>query len=320
MKFIKIKYSISVISLLFFFCISGSVVAASGDFAATVKNGYQIFLFPEKPEAGQALVVALRSLSEKKSVKEQFSGIRFRGRIFPLEAVDGGWRGVAAVPLGTASGAYNLVFQSESGVDRLVLPVLIAAHDYGEQRLRVKSEMATPMQPEILEKISQDRRDLKIAYGSSEPRVLLSDELVAPLNSKLTSQFGTRRFLNGKPKSPHGGIDYKAKIGVPVRAAAQGRVVLAEELYYSGRIVIIDHGLSVFTLYMHLSEIDCQSGDQVAAGQIIGKSGKSGRVTGPHLHFGVKVAGVFVDPLRFVDDSRHLLEIPWEVGSGQGKF
>lgn len=315
----KIKYSILVISLLFFFCIAGSVMAASGDFSVTVKNGYKIFLSPEKPEAGQALVVAFRPVSGDGVQSEKFSGMTFRQRTFQLEPVSGGWRGVAAVSLGTKTGIYELVIKSRAGT-RLILPIRVAGHDYGEQRLTVKNEMATPIRPETLKKIKQDRRDLKIAYGSSEPRVLLSNELVPPLNSKLTSPFGTRRYLNGKPKSPHGGIDYKAKVGVPIRAAAQGRVALAEELYYSGRIVIIDHGLSVFTLYMHLSEIDCQPGDQIATGQIIGKSGKSGRVTGPHLHFGVKIAGVFVDPLRFVDDSRHLLEIPWEVGSGQSKF
>ncbi len=318
MNLLKTNYLILIVSLLVFFSI-GSVVVASGDFVATVENGYEIFLNPKKPEAGQALVVAFRPVSKNSTQNENFSGMTFQQRTFQLESVGGGWRGVAAVPLGTKSGIYELVIKSRTGT-QLVLPIRVADHDYGEQRLTVKNEMATPMRPENLKKIKQDRRDLKIAYSSSEPRVLLSDELVPPLNAKLTSQFGTRRFLNGKPKSPHGGIDYKAKIGVPVRAAAQGRVVLAEELYYSGKIVIIDHGLSVFTLYMHLSEIDCLAGDQIVAGQVIGKSGRSGRVTGPHLHFGVKIAGIFVDPLRFVDDSRHLLEIPWEVGNGQGKF
>ncbi|RLB73564.1 MAG: hypothetical protein DRH03_03070 [Deltaproteobacteria bacterium] len=318
MNLFKIKYSILVVSLLVLFSIS-SFAVASGEFVVTVENGYEIFLVPEKPEAGQALVVAFRPVSGNDMQPEQFSGMTFQQRTFQLEPVDGGWRGVAAVPLGTKSGTYKLVIRSRTGT-RLVLPVAVASYDYGEQRLTVKKEMATPMRPENLKKIKQDRHDLKIAYGSSEARILLSEKLVPPLTSELTSTFGTRRFLNNKPKSPHGGVDYKAKIGVSIRAAAKGRVALSEELYYSGKIVIIDHGLSVFTLYMHLSEIDCQPGDSIVAGQIIGKSGKSGRVTGPHLHFGVKIAGVFVDPLRFVDDSRHLLEIPWEVGNGQGKF
>ncbi len=319
MNLLKINYSI-LVGFLLVFCAHSAV--AAGDFVTIVADGYEFFLAPEPPAAGQALVVAFRPLAEAglhNQRNQQFSGMTFKKRKFPLEAVKGGWRGVVAVPLGTKAGTYNLALNSRSG-SRLLIPVTVREHDYGEQRLTVKNEMATPMRPENLKKIKQDRNDLKIAYNSSEPRLLFSRELQPPLHSKLTSTFGTRRFLNGKPKSPHGGVDYKAKIGLPVPAAAAGRVVLAEPLYYSGRIVIIDHGLSIFTLYMHLSEIDCQVGDLIKAGQIIGKSGRSGRVTGPHLHFGVKIAGVFVDPLRFVADSRYLLKIPWEDENGQGKL
>ena len=297
-----------------------SAEAASGVFVANVKGDYEIFLAPEKPESGQALVIALRLAAEGNAQPTSPPlNVTFLKHSFQLEAIAGGWRGVIAVPLGTATGTYDLLIRSADGAE-LKLPVVVSSHDYGEQRLSVKKEMATPMRPENLKKIKQNRRDLKIAYGASKAQLLLTDKLSPPLTSRLTSPFGTRRLLNGKPKSPHGGVDFKAAIGVSVPAAARGRVVLAEELYYSGKIVIIDHGLSIFTLYMHLSKIDCQVGAVVGAGEVIGKSGKSGRVTGPHLHWGVKIAGVFVDPLRFVEDSKHLLEIPWEVGDGKGKF
>ncbi len=307
--------------LLFGLLLLSSFKAAAADesFTVTVKDGYRIYQAPEKPAAGQTLIVALQALDKKsRKNKTQLSRMTFLEHNFQLEAVAGGWRGIAAVPLGTRTGTYNLKVQSQAGT-ALVLPVAVVDHDYGEQRLTVKREMATPMRPENLAKIKKDRHDLKIAYGASAPRLLISDHLRQPLNSPLTSPFGTRRLLNGKPKSPHGGVDFKAAIGVPVPAAAAGRVVLAEELYYSGRIVIIDHGLSIFSLYMHLSEIDCRVGDQVTAGQIIGKSGKSGRVTGPHLHWGIKIAGVFVDPLRFVNDSEELLQIPWQTENQESK-
>lgn len=292
---------------------------ATAGFTISVKDGYRIYLAPEKPGAGQTLIIALQSLEKEPLNKEtQLQNMIFLKHSFQLEAVAGGWRGIVAVPLGTKTGTYDLIVKSKKGT-ALVLPVAVTDHDYGEQRLTVKAEMATPMRPENLKKIKKDRHDLKIAYGSSAPRLLLNNRLRPPLNSPLTSPFGTRRLLNGKPKSPHGGIDFKAAIGIPVPAAAAGRVVLAEELYYSGRIVIIDHGLSIFSLYMHLSEIDCRVGDPVTAGQIIGKSGKSGRVTGPHLHWGIKIAGVFVDPLRFVNDSEQLLQIPWQTENQESK-
>ncbi|MCK5681889.1 M23 family metallopeptidase [bacterium] len=299
---------------------SVSLWAAPEGFTVTVTDGYELFLAPAKPSAGQALVVVLRIIDESQLQKEvELQSMTFCQRKFQLEPIDGGWRGVAAVPLGTVAGTYELSINSQVGIE-LVLAVAVDSHDYGEQRLTVKKEMATPMRPENLKRIKQNRRDLEIAYGASAAQFLSGSEFVAPLTTEFTSPFGTRRLLNGKGKSPHGGVDFKAAIGVPVGASARGRVVLAEELYYSGKIVIIDHGLSVFTLYMHLSEIECSSGDEVDAGQIIGKSGKSGRVTGPHLHWGVKIAGVFVDPLRFVDDSKYLLMIPWEVGDGKGKL
>jgi murein DD-endopeptidase MepM/ murein hydrolase activator NlpD len=224
---------------------------------------------------------------------------------------------VVAIPLGSAPGSHVLTFEAAAG-ERRQLTIEVAAHDYGEQRLTLPKKMVTPMRPETLAKIKRDRELLHRVYASSGNHLLFQGEITPPLHSRLTSTFGRRRLLNGKPKAPHGGIDYKAPVGVPVPAAGDGRVVLAENLYYSGNLVIIDHGLDIFTLYMHLSRIDCHPGEEVHRGQIIGKSGRSGRVTGPHLHWGVKIAGVFVDPLEFARLSRLLAESPWEPEPGQG--
>ena len=267
----------------------------------------EFFIYPPKPRPGQALAVFCRPL---RADAVAFKRVRFAGRSFLLEKISGGWRGVVAIPLGTAPGSHALIFETGAGA-RQELTLEVVAHDYGEQRLTLPKKMVTPMRPETLAKIKSDRKLLRRVYGSSGGRLLFHDEIAPPLHSRLTSTFGRRRLLNGKPKAPHGGIDYKAPVGVPVPAAGDGRVVLAGNLYYSGNIVIIDHGLDIFTLYMHLSRIDCHPGDVVRRGQIIGRSGRSGRVTGPHLHWGVKIAGVFVDPLEFAGLSRLLVEPPW---------
>ncbi len=272
---------------------------------------YEIFHAPENMCPGQAMVVALHYRGVKSGIDQPPLTISFIDREFSLEQVAEGWRGVVAVPLGTATGSHPLSIKLKDG-EELVLPITVLAHDYGEQRLTVPDEMATPVRPENLQKIKQDRQRLQLAYADSGPDLLLERGVWPPLSTTITSPFGRRRLLNGKPKAPHGGVDYQAAVGVPIGAAAKGRVVLAEELYYSGNLVIIDHGLDVFTLYMHLDEISCCSGDTVNPGQIIGTAGSSGRVTGPHLHWGVKIAGVFVDPLRFVTDSQYLLRVPWE--------
>ena len=304
----------SLLGLVFFLGFFGSIPAKAENegFVSINQLDYEVFHAPENPRPGQALVVALRSRKGKsETLDKKPLKMRFIEREFSLQPLAEGWHGVAAVPLGTRPGSYRLSIQFEKG-DELLLPITVITQDYGEQRLTVPSEMATPMKPENLKKIKQDRQNLRIAYASSGSTLLLEEEVKPPLTSTITSPFGLRRFFNDKPKAPHGGVDFRAGVGVPIVAAAKGRIALAEELYYSGNLVIIDHGFDIFTLYMHLNKISCRPGDLVHSGQIIGTAGSSGRVTGPHLHWGVKVAGVFVDPLRFVTDSKHLLKVPWE--------
>ena len=275
--------------------------------------GYEFYISPARPCPGQALALFCRPADDR---DPGFREVVFAGRSFPLERVPGGQMTVVAIPLDTAPGPHPIKCEVATPGGWIELEITVAAHDYGVQKLTLPKKMVTPMRPETLKKIKRDRKLLQRVYASSGDRLLLAEPVKPPLSAPLTSTFGKRRVLNGKPKSPHGGIDYKARIGVPVPAAADGRVVLAEKLYYSGNLVIIDHGLDIFTLYMHLSKFNCRAGDKVSRGDIIGYSGRSGRVTGPHLHWGVKINGVFVDPLEFARLSRLLLQPPWKR-SGQ---
>ncbi|MFR8441736.1 MAG: M23 family metallopeptidase, partial [Campylobacter sp.] len=121
-----------------------------------------------------------------------------------------------------------------------------------------------------------------------------------PLNSKITSAFGNARTFNGELKSYHSGTDYRAAVGTGVRAANDGVVVIAKDRYYAGGSVVIDHGGGIYSQYYHLSEIKVALGDHVHKGDEIALSGESGRVSGPHLHFGIAINGVSVNPLSFV--------------------
>ena len=122
-----------------------------------------------------------------------------------------------------------------------------------------------------------------------------------PVPGEPTSTFGKRRFFNDKPRSPHPGLDLRAATGTPVLAAGSGLVAISQDLYYSGNTVIIDHGGGLFTIYAHLSELDVSVGDELEAGVPIGKSGATGRVTGPHLHWGAKIGDRPFDPTALLD-------------------
>ncbi len=125
--------------------------------------------------------------------------------------------------------------------------------------------------------------------------------MVRPLAGVKGRNFGRRRIFNDKPRSPHSGTDLSAPEGTPVEAAAAGRVALAEDLYFSGNLVVLDHGGGVYTLYAHLSRIDVEVGQPVKAGEIVGLVGATGRVTGAHLHWGARIGEARVDPASLLD-------------------
>lgn len=137
-------------------------------------------------------------------------------------------------------------------------------------------------------------------YKTKTPKSYIDTPFIMPLQSKITSEFGKARVYNNTLKGYHSGTDFRAQVGTPIVASNDGVVVLAQKRFYAGGSVIIDHGYGIYTTYYHLSKFLVKEGEKVQKGQKIALSGKSGRVTGPHLHFGVRVFGVQVDPLQFI--------------------
>ena len=137
-------------------------------------------------------------------------------------------------------------------------------------------------------------------FASSAAEPLWSGDFRAPVHAAPTDSFGTRRTFNGQLASVHEGMDFRAATGTPVHAGNSGVVVLAQPLYYEGNCVVIDHGLGLFTISMHLSRIDVHEGDHVVIGQLLGLSGATGRVTGPHLHWAVRWQNAYLDPAKML--------------------
>jgi murein DD-endopeptidase MepM/ murein hydrolase activator NlpD len=180
-------------------------------------------------------------------------------------------------------------------------PLLVAAsiyiedREFPEQRLTVPPAMASPP-PDVQERIAREHAQVRKVLGSVSDVNHLTLPLIRPVPGSVSSAYGLRRFFNDQPRNPHRGLDLRAAEGDPIRSAAPGQVVLTADHYYAGRCVYVDHGLGVYTLYMHMSEINVREGEMVEAGQILGLIGMTGRVTGPHLHLGLSILDLAVDP------------------------
>ena len=173
-----------------------------------------------------------------------------------------------------------------------------AAH-YKTGALTVAPKFVSPG-PEELKQIEADQQIKKTVFGTSAAEPLWSASFRAPVSAEPTDSFGTRRTFNGKLASIHKGMDFRAVTGTRVRAGNSGVVVLAQPLYYEGGCVVIDHGLGLYTISMHLSRIDVTEGQRVATGDQLGLSGATGRVTGAHLHWAVRWQGAYLDPAKLL--------------------
>jgi murein DD-endopeptidase MepM/ murein hydrolase activator NlpD len=156
---------------------------------------------------------------------------------------------------------------------------------------------------ETLERIRQEQEQLNRVFSQSTPDRLWNRPFVRPVQGDISSSFGYRRVINGAPRAPHTGIDFKAPLGTEVLAANRGRVALLGDFFFSGNSLVLDHGGGLYTMYFHLAEFKVQEGDEVRKGAVIGLSGMTGRVTGPHLHWGARLNGARVDPLELVEKS-----------------
>jgi murein DD-endopeptidase MepM/ murein hydrolase activator NlpD len=180
------------------------------------------------------------------------------------------------------------------------IPFEIVAGKYRTDVLTVDSGRVNPT-PQNLLRAKKEARKIKRIYAAGSMTRLWENDFQLPMKSTITSLYGNKRLFNGQLKSYHNGIDFRAPIGTPVFAANAGDVRLAENLFYSGNAVIVDHGTGIFTIYAHLSRIDVSSGQKIQKGQQLGLTGATGRVNGPHLHWGVKVHDIAVNPLQFTE-------------------
>ena len=212
------------------------------------------------------------------------------------------WFALAGVDVEAPVGPSQLkitVRLTQGGLRDLTRTVEIHLAHYRTESLSVAPGFVSPG-PEALKQIASENELKAKVFAVSAPQPLWAGRFHAPVTAPPTDSFGVRRIFNGKLASIHKGMDFHAATGTPVHAGNSGVVVLARPLYYEGNCVVIDHGLGLFTLSMHLSRIDVQEGQRVATGDRLGLSGATGRVTGPHLHWAVRWQGAYLDPAKLL--------------------
>lgn len=171
---------------------------------------------------------------------------------------------------------------------------------YEKEEIQVSSSKVNPKSKEVKKRITKEYNEAMKIYATITPKLYISKQFIQPLSSKITSSFGKARVYNGSLKGYHSGTDFRAPMGTKVVAANDAKVALVEKRFYSGGTVLLDHGEGIYTCYFHMSKFDVKVGEMVKRGEVLGLSGKSGRVTGPHLHFSARINTVQVDPLQLI--------------------
>lgn len=212
------------------------------------------------------------------------------------------WQALVGIDLETRAGAYAVDVESLAQgvvIDRGSTKLQVLTRHFPTRQLHVDEAFVNPP-AHVQDRIAREAQELDAIWKATSSGRLWTGAFVRPVPGAANSQFGTRSIFNGVARNPHGGGDFLSPAGTPVKAPNAGLVVLADDLYFSGNTVVIDHGLGLFSMLAHLSSIDVHKGDHVRAGDVVGKVGATGRVTGPHLHWAVRASWARVDPLSLL--------------------
>lgn len=249
----------------------------------------------DPPTAPPGAVVTLRYTGPT----PRLAVARFQDRLVYLSPGPDGAAGLLGAGLQTAPGRYPVravIVGADGEPSGYSTELEVIAMARSAERLTLPAAMVQPRAPAVLARIAREGKQLRKLFARQRPE-RWPLVFAPPVPDRVGSRFGLRRILNNLPRAPHSGVDFRSPAGRPVRAPAAGVVALAGDLYFTGQTVVLDHGEGLYSVFAHLRTLGCRVGQRLTQGQVVGEVGSTGRATGPHLHWTVRLRGNRVDPL-----------------------
>jgi hypothetical protein len=253
---------------------------------------------PRSVKQGDVFALSIRAADVADVSNTDGLVVRFGDRDWPVFRTPDGIGALIGVDIEAEPGPRDFVLERKAENGPVVLTrgaVIVEQGDFGIQTLSLPDKQVD-LDSETLRRVEADQRVMLGSMHDVTPR-MWDGAFVLPSEGPLQYTFGRRRVINGQPRKPHSGEDITAPTGASVVAINHGIVRLVDEQFFSGKSIVVDHGLGLYSMYFHLSETAVRVGDRVAKNHVIGKVGATGRVSGPHLHWGVRLNGARVNPL-----------------------
>jgi len=255
-------------------------------------HAFQAEVLPSEISSGESFVIKVTRTKISKGPIASLNGKQFYFSSYG----EGFFIAIGAIGIETKPGVYTIML--EVGKKKKKLRLLVKRTSYQTLSLTLPEDKVF-LSTENLRRAKIEDKKIKSICQTVSDRIW-EGSFILPLGNEITTAYGTKRIINKKIISVHRGIDIKGQEGQEVKASNRGRIVLSGELFFGGNTVIIDHGNGIYTIYMHLSKFNVESGDIVSKGDVIGLVGSSGRSSGPHLHFGIKVTDININPVSLI--------------------
>jgi murein DD-endopeptidase MepM/ murein hydrolase activator NlpD len=268
--------------------------------SAYAEDYFRVESLPKLVKQGEVCPITISGPPSLKSIY-----VEFQGGKFPLafDKQNGTYEGLIGIDMEARPGTYEMNVVATEGSGGIYLETFslrVEEVDFGVQKLTLPSAMVD-LDKKTLERVNKEEKKLNSLFGIFRDEKLWRGAFICPVEGEIITAFGLGRIINGRRRSPHTGVDLRADKGTPILACNNGIVVLVEELFFAGKSVILDHGLGFYSMYFHLSESLVKEGNRVDKGAVLGKVGSTGRSTGSHLHWGIRMNGARVDPLSLLN-------------------